>query len=422
MSLTAPALVTGSELVTVDSDRAGDWQRALATVGGRLPVGWDGAGERSGGLSGYDLVLAASRTLSALGWLLLCAGQEALAQPIDQAHEEAVLGCRWSSPARSGPSPPRWSAMGTTRPASPGPTPTSCMAPWPPPTTASSRSTPSRLPSSRVAHLRLPPAGPPGSHPAGRGRAGPALGDAGYGRLVCGDRAPRPRAGRDPAAVPAAFRDRRLLGQPGAAVTADLHKLSAGRADYYVREVARDHEEYLSGNGESPRGVLGAGSTALGKQGSAPRRSSGGCSPGATPTPASSSAGRLAAMRCRPGPGATPRQGRRPPVCPRRPAHQPSRHAGPPGRRGGRGDLPGRAGRDPHGPRRGEACRGLRAGGGRVHSPGQPGRGPRCPTPTWSSSTAPKGPTEAGAPSTAGTCSPTARPPTRSTGPPIGTS
>jgi len=50
-------------------------------------------------------------------------------------------------------------------------------------------------------------------------------------------------------------------------VTADLHKLSAGRADYYVREVARDHEEYLSGNGESPRGVLGAGSTALGKQG-----------------------------------------------------------------------------------------------------------------------------------------------------------
>ena len=92
MSLTAPALVTGSELVTVDSDRAGDWQRALATVGGRLPVGWDGAGERSGGLSGYELVLAASRTLSALGWLLLCAGQEALAQPIDQAHEEAVLG------------------------------------------------------------------------------------------------------------------------------------------------------------------------------------------------------------------------------------------------------------------------------------------------------------------------------------------
>jgi conjugative relaxase-like TrwC/TraI family protein len=67
--------------------------------------------------------------------------------------------------------------------------------------------------------------------------------------------------------MPAAFRDRRLLGWSGAAVTADLRKLSAGRADYYVREVARDHEEYLSGNGESPGEFLGAGSTALGKQG-----------------------------------------------------------------------------------------------------------------------------------------------------------
>jgi conjugative relaxase-like TrwC/TraI family protein len=50
-------------------------------------------------------------------------------------------------------------------------------------------------------------------------------------------------------------------------VTADLHKLSAGRCDYYVREVARDHEEYLSGQGESPGEFLGAGSAALGKSG-----------------------------------------------------------------------------------------------------------------------------------------------------------
>jgi hypothetical protein len=92
MTLTAPAVVTGSELVTVDADQAGDWQRALATVGGRLPVGWDPAGERSGGVAGYDLVLAAPRTLSALAWFLLGAGQEALAEPIHQAHEEAVLG------------------------------------------------------------------------------------------------------------------------------------------------------------------------------------------------------------------------------------------------------------------------------------------------------------------------------------------
>jgi conjugative relaxase-like TrwC/TraI family protein len=50
-------------------------------------------------------------------------------------------------------------------------------------------------------------------------------------------------------------------------VTADLHKLSAGRCDYYVREVARDHEEYLSGQGESPGEYLGGGSAALGRSG-----------------------------------------------------------------------------------------------------------------------------------------------------------
>jgi conjugative relaxase-like TrwC/TraI family protein len=50
-------------------------------------------------------------------------------------------------------------------------------------------------------------------------------------------------------------------------VTADLHKLSGGRCDYYVREVARDHEEYLSGQGESPGEYLGGGSRVLGKGG-----------------------------------------------------------------------------------------------------------------------------------------------------------
>jgi conjugative relaxase-like TrwC/TraI family protein len=50
-------------------------------------------------------------------------------------------------------------------------------------------------------------------------------------------------------------------------VTADLRKLSAGRCDYYVREVARDREEYLSGKGESPGEYLGAGSKGLGKRG-----------------------------------------------------------------------------------------------------------------------------------------------------------
>jgi hypothetical protein len=92
MTLTAPATATGSELMMVDCDQAGDWQRALATLGGRLPVGWDPVGERSGGVAGYDLVLAAPRTLSALAWFLMSAGKEELAEPIHQAHEEAVLG------------------------------------------------------------------------------------------------------------------------------------------------------------------------------------------------------------------------------------------------------------------------------------------------------------------------------------------
>jgi len=52
-------------------------------------------------------------------------------------------------------------------------------------------------------------------------------------------------------------------------VVADLAKLSVGREDYYVREVAHDREEYLSGHGESPGRWYGAGAAALGQQGTA---------------------------------------------------------------------------------------------------------------------------------------------------------
>jgi conjugative relaxase-like TrwC/TraI family protein len=52
-------------------------------------------------------------------------------------------------------------------------------------------------------------------------------------------------------------------------VVADLAKLSVGREDYYVREVAHNREEYLSGHGESPGCWYGAGATALGQQGTA---------------------------------------------------------------------------------------------------------------------------------------------------------
>ena len=90
MTLTAPALATGSTLVMVDTDQAGDCQQALAGLGVRLPVGWDAAGERSGGVAGYDLVLAAPRTLSALAWFLLSADQDHLADLILRAHHDAL--------------------------------------------------------------------------------------------------------------------------------------------------------------------------------------------------------------------------------------------------------------------------------------------------------------------------------------------
>jgi TrwC relaxase len=52
-------------------------------------------------------------------------------------------------------------------------------------------------------------------------------------------------------------------------MVADIAKLSVGREDYYVREVAGNREEYLSGHGESPGRWLGKGAQALGQQGTA---------------------------------------------------------------------------------------------------------------------------------------------------------
>src|SRR5512132_4492480 len=91
MTLTAPVTATGSTLVAVDRHQAGDWQQALASLGRRLPVGWDASGERIGGVAGSDLVLAVPRTLSALAWFLLSAGEDELAAPILQAHHDALI-------------------------------------------------------------------------------------------------------------------------------------------------------------------------------------------------------------------------------------------------------------------------------------------------------------------------------------------
>jgi conjugative relaxase-like TrwC/TraI family protein len=52
-------------------------------------------------------------------------------------------------------------------------------------------------------------------------------------------------------------------------VVADIAKLSVGREAYYTRELATDHEAYLSGHGESPGRWYGTGATSLGLQGEA---------------------------------------------------------------------------------------------------------------------------------------------------------
>ena len=52
-------------------------------------------------------------------------------------------------------------------------------------------------------------------------------------------------------------------------MVADIAKLTVGREAYYTRELATDHEQYLSGHGESPGRWYGAGASSLGLQGEA---------------------------------------------------------------------------------------------------------------------------------------------------------
>jgi conjugative relaxase-like TrwC/TraI family protein len=58
-------------------------------------------------------------------------------------------------------------------------------------------------------------------------------------------------------------------GEGRGGVVADIAKLSVGREEYYTRELATDHEQYLSGHGESPGRWYGTGATSLGLQGEA---------------------------------------------------------------------------------------------------------------------------------------------------------
>jgi conjugative relaxase-like TrwC/TraI family protein len=52
-------------------------------------------------------------------------------------------------------------------------------------------------------------------------------------------------------------------------MVADIAKLSVGREEYYTRELATDHEAYLSGHGESPGRWCGTGANGLGLEGEA---------------------------------------------------------------------------------------------------------------------------------------------------------
>ena len=147
MTLAAPATATGSTLVAVDCDRAGDWQQALASLGRRLLVGWDAAGERSGGVAGYDLVLAAPRTLSALAWFLMRADHDHLADPILQAHHDALTAVAVEFGCATGAEAPSMVGHGYDSARQPWSHGHLVFAPWPPPTRASSRSIPCWSPS-----------------------------------------------------------------------------------------------------------------------------------------------------------------------------------------------------------------------------------------------------------------------------------
>src|SRR4030095_13996850 len=64
-------------------------------------------------------------------------------------------------------------------------------------------------------------------------------------------------------------RSRQRRREGSGRVVADIAKLSVGREEYYTRELATDHEQYLSGHGESPGRWYGAAATSLGLQGEA---------------------------------------------------------------------------------------------------------------------------------------------------------
>src|SRR5512132_2666009 len=151
-------------------------------------------------------------------------------------------------------------------------------------------------------------------------------------------------------------------------VVADITKLSVGREEYYTRELATDHEQYLSGHGESPGRWYGAGADSLGLGAKHSVAGFQAMFEGRDPTTGEL----LGRPHGRPQRGAGVRRGPAPdqerldPLRPRRPSHRrcgassASRRAG----RGGR--LPGRAPGRPPRTRWCPACVRTGAAGGRI--------------------------------------------------------
>jgi hypothetical protein len=83
-------------------------------------------------------------------------------------------------------------------------------------------------------------------------------------------------------------------------VVADIAKLSVGREEYYTRELATDHEAYLSGHGEYPGRWYGAGAGSLGLMAKHRWPGSRPCLRAATPRLGSCSAVPMAATPCPP--------------------------------------------------------------------------------------------------------------------------
>ena len=89
-------------------------------------------------------------------------------------------------------------------------------------------------------------------------------------------------------------------GEGSVGVVADIAKLSVGREEYYTRELATDHEQYLSGHGESPAGGTAPPPARSGWRAKHRRRNSRPCSRAGTRRRRSCWAVPMAATPCQP--------------------------------------------------------------------------------------------------------------------------